>query len=174
MKFAVLKNLRDIEVRDTVVQGIEAVACTFLLVYGFKVAGKPGAIWALVSAVIVLRPGFEDSLRASLVRIAANLVGAAVGVTSGLLLGTGPGPIALALFVVIGVCYWKPLQAGVRSACAGVVIVMMHEGPVRAAALERFSAVIVGCLAAMAIGYLGHQIFRRAWIRNQEAIEDAD
>jgi uncharacterized membrane protein YgaE (UPF0421/DUF939 family) len=173
VKDPAVKNLQDVQMRDTVVQGIEAIACTYLLFYGFKAFGKQDAIWALVSAVIVLRPGFEDSLRASQVRIAANLVGGAVGLAAGLTLGMGAGPIALALFIVILVCYWKPLQPGVRSACAGVVIVMMHEGSVRQSAFGRFSAVVIGCLAAMAIGYLGHQIFRREWFRNQADTEDS-
>jgi hypothetical protein len=43
---------------DTLVQAVEATVCAFGLIGGFAAAGKPGAIWALVSAVIVLRPGY--------------------------------------------------------------------------------------------------------------------
>lgn len=148
---------------DTMVQALEAIVCTFAIELGFAAAHKPGAIWALVSAVIVLRPGFEDSLRASEVRIAANMVGAVVGVAVGMAAGsTGATEIALALSVVILICHWPPLENGVRSACAGVVIVMMHnEGSIRHMGLERLAAVVVGCLTALVVGYLGDQLSRR-------------
>jgi len=145
---------------DTLVQAVEAVVCTFGIVWGFAATGKPGAIWALVSAVIVLRPGFEDSLRASEVRIAANMVGALVGVAVGMTMGLGAAQIALALAVVIVICHWRPLEKGVRSACAGVVIVMMHEGSIEHMGLERLAAVLVGCLAALVVGYVGDKLGR--------------
>jgi uncharacterized membrane protein YgaE (UPF0421/DUF939 family) len=145
---------------DTVVQALEAVICTFGIVWGFAAAHKPGAIWALVSAVIVLRPGFEDSLRASEVRVAANVVGALVGVVVGMALGSGATPIAVALAVVVVICHWPPLANGVRSACAGVVIVMMHEGSITHMGLERLAAVLVGCLSALVVGYVGDKLCR--------------
>jgi uncharacterized membrane protein YgaE (UPF0421/DUF939 family) len=145
----------------SLVQGIEAVACTFLLICGFAFAGRPGAIWALVSAVIVLRPGFQESFHASRARVAANLVGALVGVAVGSTMGSQPAAIALALFLVILMCHWQPLQVGVRSACSGVVIVMMHEGHIRESGFERFLAVVIGCCVALIIGFLGDRLYRR-------------
>ena len=146
---------------ETLVQAVEAVICTFAIVWGFQLAHKPGAIWALVSAVIVLRPGFEDSLRASEVRIAANVVGALVGVVVGVAAGaSGPWQIALALTLVILICHWPPFEKGVRSACAGVVIVMMHEGSVTHLGLERLAAVLVGCLTALVVGFAGDKLYR--------------
>jgi uncharacterized membrane protein YgaE (UPF0421/DUF939 family) len=147
---------------DTLVQAFEAIVCTFLVVWGYAAAHKPGAIWALVSAVIVLRPGFEDSLRASEVRIAANIVGALVGVAVGVVTGSAGAPeIALALALTIVICHWRPLEKGVRSACAGVVIVMMHEGTVQHMGLERLAAVLVGCLTALVVGFAGDKLSRR-------------
>ena len=149
---------------ETMVQAVEAVICTFAIVWGFQLAHKPGAIWALVSAVIVLRPGFEDSLRASEVRIAANMVGALVGVVVSVAArAAGPLQIAVALAVVILICHWPPLENGVRSACAGVVIVMMHEGSVTHMGFERLAAVLVGCLTAMVVGFLGDKLWRRSF-----------
>ena len=121
-------------VADTLVQAVEAAVCTFSLIWGFCPGTQTRApSVALVSAVIVLRPGFEDSLRASQIRIAANVVGALVGMTVGMTTGSSGAPqIALALALVVVICHWPPLDKGVRSrACAGVVIVMMHEGSVR-------------------------------------------
>lgn len=149
---------------ETLVQAVEAVICTFAIVWGFQLAHKPGAIWALVSAVIVLRPGFEDSLRASEIRIAANMVGALVGVVVSVAArASGPGQIAAALALVILICHWPPLENGVRSACAGVVIVMMHEGSVTHMGLERLAAVLVGCLTAMVVGYVGDKLCRTSF-----------
>lgn len=149
----------------TLVQAVEAVICTFGIVWGFALVHKPGAIWALVSAVIVLRPGFEDSLRASEVRIAANVVGALVGVVVSVAArAAGPVQIALALALVILICHWPPLEKGVRSACAGVVIVMMHEGSVTHMGLERLAAVLVGCLTALVVGYAGDRVCRSSFV----------
>ena len=151
-------------IADTLVQALEATVCTFGLMWGFAAAHQPGAIWALLSAVIVLRPGFEVSLRASKVRIAANVVGALVGVAVGTITGSaGEAQIALALALVIVICHWPPLEQGVRSACAGVVIVMMHEGSgsVRHMGLERLAAVLIGCFAALLVGYVGDKLGRR-------------
>ena len=91
------------------------------------------------------------------------MVGAVVGVAVGMAAGsTGATEIALALSVVILICHWPPLENGVRSACAGVVIVMMHnEGSIRHMGLERLAAVVVGCLTALVVGYLGDQLSRR-------------
>ena len=149
---------------ETFVQAFEAVICTFGIVWGFALVHKPGAIWALVSAVIVLRPGFEDSLRASEVRIAANIVGALVGVVVGVAArASGPVQIALALALVILICHWPPLEKGVRSACAGVVIVMMHEGSVAHGGVERLAAVVVGCMTALVVGYAGDKLCRASF-----------
>jgi uncharacterized membrane protein YgaE (UPF0421/DUF939 family) len=163
----------------TLLQGVQAVACTFAIIYGFAAVGMAGAIWALVSAVIVLRPGFEDSLKASQARIGANLVGALVGVAVGLTLGSGPMAVALALFLVILLCFRKPLRTAVRSACAGVVIVMMHEGSIRESGIERFLAVVVGCLIALAVGFVGDRLFQKIRTRfphseDHEPIKGAD
>jgi uncharacterized membrane protein YgaE (UPF0421/DUF939 family) len=151
----------------TLLQGIEAMACALLLAYGFRVAGKPGAIWALVSAVVILRPGFEDSLRASQARVAANLLGAVMGVAVGSSLGTRPVPIAIALFLVVLLCRWEPLLPAVRSACVGVVIVMMHEGPLRQSGYERLIAVTIGCAVALAISYMGDRLYRQIASRHR-------
>ncbi len=149
---------------ETLLQAAEAVICTFGIMWGFAAAHKPGAIWALVSAVVVLRPGFEDSLRASEVRIAANIVGGVVGVVVGVAAqASGPKQIALALALTILICHWPPLENGVRSACAGVVIVMMHDGgSVTHMGLERLAAVLVGCSSALLVGYAGERLSRWA------------
>ncbi len=158
---ALVDSAKQRPMTGTLLQGIEAAVCALLLVYGFKAADKPGAIWALVSAVVILRPGFEDSLRASQARVAANLLGAVMGVVVGSTLGTRPAAIALALFLVVLICHWAPLLPAVRSACVGVVIVMMHEGPLRQSGFERLIAVMIGCGAALAVSYAGHRFYRQ-------------
>ena len=72
----------------------------------------------------------------------------------------GAPEIALALALVIMICRWPTLEVAVRSACAGVVIVMMHEGSVSHMGLERLAAVLVGCVAALVVGFAGDRISR--------------
>jgi hypothetical protein len=61
---------------------------------------------------------------------------------------------------VILICHWSPMETAVRSACAGVVIVMMHEGSVSHMELERLAAVLIGCFAALPVGFPGDRVSR--------------
>src|SRR6202035_3012665 len=56
----------------------QAVACTVLLLWGYQLVRAPGAMWAIISALLVLQPGLVQSLSASIIRILANSVGAIV------------------------------------------------------------------------------------------------
>lgn len=118
----------------------------------------PGAIWAAVSAVLVSQPTLHPSLRASLARCVANLIGAGFG--SLCVLGWGNGALALALGVLATgmVCHLARLDDALRPAYAAVAIVVLStEGPAPAvwiASLDRVVAVAVGCAVAIAVGFL--------------------
>jgi|HubBroStandDraft_4_1064222.scaffolds.fasta_scaffold582107_2 uncharacterized membrane protein YgaE (UPF0421/DUF939 family) len=62
---------------------VAAVAAVLL----FGLTGLAGGIWAAVSAVIVTQPSVHPSVKASLMRVIANLIGASVGAVMSVALG---------------------------------------------------------------------------------------
>src|SRR6516165_7495431 len=58
----------------------QAVVATALVIALYDWLGKGTAMWAAVSAVLVLQPRFQRSLAASATRVIANLLGAGIGV----------------------------------------------------------------------------------------------
>jgi uncharacterized membrane protein YgaE (UPF0421/DUF939 family) len=111
-------------------------------------------MWAAVSAVLVLQPGVQGSLKASIVRVLANLLGAGIGVVVGVAFQNRLAAICVSLVLLILVCELLRLDAGVRSACASLLIVTMtpdssliHRG------VERASAVGMGCAIALALQF---------------------
>ena len=92
-------------------------------IYGYFQLGS--AMWAVVSAVLVLQPGLEQSYGASATRFVANLTGALTGAIVDKVHGHGAADLMIALVLVVAFCELLRLDQGLRSACASVVIVMM-------------------------------------------------
>jgi uncharacterized membrane protein YgaE (UPF0421/DUF939 family) len=112
---------------------------------------------------VILQPGLQATLKASTSRIAANLIGAGVGLGIGLVLGDSYWQFLLALVITIFLCHGMRLDQSVRSACVAVAIVMLSsDGHLVSSSLERTTAVIIGCAAALAVG-LGTIFIRRAF-----------
>jgi Flp pilus assembly protein TadB len=81
----------------------EAVVCA-AIVTGLYTYLQPGsAMWAVVSAVLVLQPGWEQSYGASATRFASNLIGALPGAIVDKLHGHGAVDAMAA-------CSWRGLQ----------------------------------------------------------------
>ncbi len=135
-----------------------------ILLLGYQWLHAKGVLWAMVSAILVLQPGIEQSVAASAVRIAANTVGGLIGVAIGESFGTGPAQILFALTVTIFVSELCRLDVGLRTACVATLIVMTANGGgavgVISSSFERFSAVLIGCLLAVAV-QMGAEYVRR-------------
>jgi len=114
--------------------------------------------WCLISVMLVLSPDGKDSLTLAVTRIKANLVGAGVGV--GFLLIAVPNMwlIAASLVVTLGICYLLKLDAGIRSALAATIIIMMHETGKHFwdTAFQRIIAVLAGCVLGLIITFVFH------------------
>jgi uncharacterized membrane protein YgaE (UPF0421/DUF939 family) len=117
-------------------------------------------MWAVVSTVLVLQPGLEQSYGASATRFVSNLIGAMTGAIVDKLHGHAAIDVMLALALVVGFCELLRLDQGLRSACASVVIVMMSvNGAVVANATERrVLAVVIGCTTALAVRILAERL----------------
>jgi uncharacterized membrane protein YgaE (UPF0421/DUF939 family) len=116
----------------------------------------PGAPWvAAVSAVLVTQPSLHSSFKASLMRVIANLAGAFGG--AALSIGIGQPLVAMAVGVMVTglVCYLLNQDDALRPAFVAVILVTLAgENDKWHSSLDRVAAVIVGCLCALAIGFL--------------------
>ena len=150
----------------------QVVACATVLHGAYHFAHAAGVNWAIVSAVLVLQPGIEQSIAASAVRIAANLIGALIGLFVGYTLGTGSGQVVLAMVIVVFICEPLRLDFGLRTACVSVIIVMTaNVGSVLSSSVERFGAVLIGCGLAVVVQLMTDRL--RGGIRQPPPVEPA-
>jgi uncharacterized membrane protein YgaE (UPF0421/DUF939 family) len=129
----------------------QAVIATTLVIGLYRWMGAGSAMWAAVSAVLVLQPRFHHSLAASAIRVIANLLGAGIGVIITLAIPQRILAEAIALTLIVLVCEFGRLDAGVRSACASVLIITMAPGSLIERGIERATAVCIGCAVALTL-----------------------
>jgi uncharacterized membrane protein YgaE (UPF0421/DUF939 family) len=138
---------------------VQVLVTAAILLTGYHLAGAKGVLWALVSSVLVLQPGIEQSIAASAVRIAANTVGGLIGLLIGATLGTGVPQLLLALVTTVFASEFLRLDVGLRTACVATLIVMTtNDGRVLTSSPERLSAVLIGCLVAISVQLLIEKI----------------
>lgn len=145
----------------------QVLACSILLHSGYYLMNARGVYWAIVSAILVLQPGLQQSANASAARIAANIIGAGTGLAVGILLGTDAWHVAMALVIVIFICEPLRLDFGLRTACVSTIIVMAAHGSesVLTMGIERCLSVIVGCVLAMVVQIAAERIRRKlGWL----------
>lgn len=138
----------------------QVIVCAVLLHSGYYLFRAQGVYWAIISAILVLQPGFAQSVNASVTRIAANLIGALIGLVIGYSLGTGSWQVVSAMVIVIFICEPLRLDFGLRTACVSAIIVMTAHGSesVLTNSIERFLAVVVGCGLALVVQLLADRI----------------
>jgi uncharacterized membrane protein YgaE (UPF0421/DUF939 family) len=119
----------------------------------------PQAAWAAVSAVIVTQPGLHPSLRASLMRVSANLIGAFVGAAVGSLVGHPLWALGLGILLTGLICHLARAGDALRPAFAAVVIVMLTNGAgAWQDSRDRIVAVLTGCIASLAVSLLSDKL----------------
>jgi uncharacterized membrane protein YgaE (UPF0421/DUF939 family) len=144
----------------------QTVICAFLLLFVYERLHGPASSWALISAVLVMQPGFQQSMAASATRIVANLIGGLTAAAIGLIAGHGPIAISVGFVLIILICEYLRLDMGVMTACVSVVIVLgKTDGDVVHSGLDRVFAVVLGCLIGLIVQLLSERlvgpIFRR-------------
>jgi uncharacterized membrane protein YgaE (UPF0421/DUF939 family) len=139
----------------------QAVVAVLLVTSLYRWWGKGSAMWAAVSAVLVLQPRFRRSIAASAIRVIANLLGAGIGVLLSLVIPERAWAVSISLVLIVLACEYGKLDAGVRSACASVLIVtMVAGGSVVARGWERASAVCIGCGVALVLQFAVYALVR--------------
>lgn len=133
----------------------QAVICIVLLKALYGQASLKGVLWAMIAAILALQPGLSQSVVTSIIRIAANTVGAgvALAVARFHLKGeTDEMELILALIIVVFLCEGLRLNLALRTACVAAVIVLTaNDGHVKTSAVERFSATLIGCMMALLV-----------------------
>ncbi len=145
---------------EAIIFSTKAAVATVVAALAYKFFALPGLPWvAAVSAVLVTQPDLHASWKASLLRVAANLVGAFGGAV--LLVLTRQPIVAMALGVMITglVCYFWDLDDAQRPAFVAIIIVTLlgekyGDHNEWHSSFLRISGVIVGCLCALAVGFL--------------------
>jgi len=127
----------------------------------------PGSVWVVaVSAVIVTQPSVHSSLKASLLRVIANLAGALAGAILGLLFGHPLAAMTVGIMLTGLVCYALKQDDMLRPASVAVILVSLAgESAQWQALLNRVIGVMVGCLAAVAVGFLFDKLSERVKLR---------
>ncbi|MGD0542703.1 MAG: FUSC family protein [Tepidisphaeraceae bacterium] len=153
----------------------QAVTCAALLSFGYERAKAPGLGWAIISAVIVLQPGIQASLAASVARICANVVGAVVAVAVERWTGIGTGQLLVAIIVIVFICEALRLDMGVRAACVSAVIVMtFHDGRFVMTSVDRSISVMIGSALAVIVQLAGSRLKRWIFGKRPDASASAD
>ena len=154
---------------------VQAVICTVVLMSGYAWFRAGAVNWAIVSAILVLQPGIEQSITASAIRIAANVIGAGVGLTIGSLFGQGVWQVPLAMVIVAYACEFLRLDLGMRSSCVSVVIVMLaNEGRIASSSVERLAAVLIGCLLAIALQIAVDRARQMLWSQTLDSVSRSE
>lgn len=147
---------------EGLIMALEASICTVALVNAYNYFHLAGAMWAIVSAVLVLQPAFDLSLSTAVTRVVANLLGASIGAFVSLSHGHAVEDLCVALALVIVIGERLRLDKGLRSACASVIIVMMSvESSVVHRGVERASSVALGCGVALLLQSLLRPLVER-------------
>jgi len=114
--------------------------------------------WCLISVMLVLSPDGKESVPLAVTRIKANIVGAAVGMLCLCISHNNMWVLSLALALTVAFCYLFKLDAGIRSALAATIIIMLHEAGKHPwdSAIERVINVMAGCLLGLLITFVFH------------------
>lgn len=142
---------------DALVLSLKAALSALVTVLAYRSLGIPGtATWAAISAVLVVQPSLHPSLKASLIRVVANLIGAILGAGLFFLI---PNPLtAMSIGVLLTglICHAARLDDALRPAYAAVIIVtftVSTSGDHFREPLDRIFAVLIGCTCALAVGF---------------------
>jgi uncharacterized membrane protein YgaE (UPF0421/DUF939 family) len=132
---------------------LQAAIAAVLAYLAYRAFGLPGATWAPVSALVVMKPSLKTSWQAALLRFAANIVGATSGALCGGALGHSMSALALGVLLTGLVCHYARLDDSLRSAYAASAIVTLGtDTAVWFGSLDRVLAVVVGCAMALLVG----------------------
>ncbi|HVU27279.1 MAG TPA: FUSC family protein [Verrucomicrobiae bacterium] len=144
---------------EAIIFSVKAAVAAVVSVLGYDYFGLPGAGWAAISAVLVLQPTLHSSFKSSLIRVVANLTGAFGGAALSAMIGHQLLALAVGVMLTGLICYFLKADDAMRPAFAAVVIVISTADSAKwSSSIDRVIAVIVGCVCALAVGFLFDKI----------------
>lgn len=132
------------------------LASAVLLAWALSsVLGLQGGWWAVMSALIIVRPGADSTLDAGWARARGTALGSAVALLGAGLQAQGLHTIAVTLLVVGALAFWSAAAPGWRSAPITALIVLQASAmPGHSAwqvALLRIAEIAVGVVAGVLV-----------------------
>lgn len=152
-------------IRTAAMYAAQVIVSVGLLLIGYRFFHAQSVMWALVSAVLVIQPAFEQSIAASAIRVLANTVAGLVGILMTHFLGDGVWQLLAAMVIVILICERLRLDLGLRTACVSLIIIMMsHPNAVVNSGTQRLGSVVIGCVLALIVQLFFEALRKRfAW-----------
>lgn len=147
---------------EALIYSAKAAVSALIGVVGYERLHLPGSAWvAGVSAVIVTQPTLHSSLKASLLRVTANLAGAVVGAVFSLVIREPLAAMSLGVMVMGFALYTLKQEDMLRPAFVAVILVTLAgETGQWHTSLKRVVGVMVGCACALAVGFLFDKLLK--------------
>lgn len=153
---------------EAVTYSAKAAISALAGVVGYQLLHLPGLPWvAAVSAVIVTQPTLHSSLKASSLRVTANLGGAVLGAVLNVLLGHPLAAMAAGIMLTGFTLYLLKQDDMLRPAFVAVILVTLAGETVEwQASMNRVVGVIVGCVCALVIGFLFDKLLKHVKLQS--------
>ena len=154
---------------EAIIFSAKAAVSTVVAALAYEWFALPGTAWvAAVSAVLVTQPDLHSSLKISLLRVVANLFGAFGGAALSVAIGQPIVAMAIGVMLTGLVCYLLKQDDALRPAFVAVVIVtLIGDSGKWHSSLDRVLAVVIGCVCALAVGFLFDKI--SGWFKFEKA-----
>jgi len=152
---------------EAVTFSAKAAISALLGVLAYQWVQLPGSPWvAAVSAVVVTQPSLHSSMKASLLRVAANFAGAFGGAALSFVIGVPLAAMTIGILITGLACYALKQDDMLRPAFVAVIIVTLagETGQWRISLL-RVAGVMLGCVSAVVVGYLFDKLSDRVKLR---------
>jgi uncharacterized membrane protein YgaE (UPF0421/DUF939 family) len=145
---------------EAIIFSAKAAVAAAAAALGYKFFGLPGPPWvAAVSAVLVTQPSLHSSLKASFLRVIANLAGAFGGAALSVILGHPLAAMAIGVMLTGLICYLLKQDDALRPGAVAVIIVTLSGANAEwRSSMIRVIAVIIGCAFAMIVGFLADKL----------------
>ncbi|MFZ0825826.1 MAG: FUSC family protein [Verrucomicrobiia bacterium] len=155
---------------EAIIFSAKATVAAVVAALVYQSLALPGLPWvAAVSAVLVTQPSLHSSLKASSMRVVANLAGAFGGAALSIIIREPLLAMAAGVMLTGLICYLLKQDDMLRPAFVAVILVTLAGATDKwHSSLARVVGVVVGCLGALIIGYLFDKVSDRFMFRRRD------
>jgi len=145
---------------EAIIFSAKAAVATVVAVLCYQIFALPGSAWvAAVSAVLVTQPSLHASFKVSFMRVVSNLAGAFGGAALCILINQPLVAVAAGVMLTGLICHLLKQDDVLRPAFVAVILVILAgDNNKWHSSLHRVAAVVIGCLCALAVGFLFDKI----------------